>query len=249
MQKFKIFIQRWIGLFIDVRRLIGVVYIFRYIAHWRKYQRDSGGILKFNQSYPCLTDWVSNTPFDHHYFYQAAWLAREISSRQRVARHVDVGSDVRMIAVLSAFVEVEFVDFRPLQVSLTGLHCTSGDVTKLKFENETLDSLSCLHVIEHIGLGRYGDPIDVNGSIKALHELARVIRPGGYLFISVPVGIESVCFNAHRVFDPMTIIKALSLLELCKMSLVTDSGTFLEEASLEVSRQQSYGCGMFVFRR
>jgi SAM-dependent methyltransferase len=154
-----------------------------------------------------------------------------------------------MIGVLSAFVDVEFVDFRPLQVSLPGLRCIAGDITNLPYASESLDSISCLHVIEHIGLGRYGDPIDINGSHKALVELVRLVKPGGYIFISVPVGRETVCFNAHRVFDPATIVNALAPLELCNLSLVTDSGEYIETASIEVVRQQVYGCGMFVFRR
>jgi SAM-dependent methyltransferase len=249
MNRIKELSKRWLSAFMDAKRLPGLFYLFRYAAHWRQYQRLSGQKLKFSQSYPCLTDWVTTTPFDAHYFYQAAWLARAISCRQRTGRHVDVGSDVRMIGVLSAFVEVEFVDFRPLQVSLPGLRCVAGDITNLLYDSESLDSISCLHVIEHIGLGRYGDPLDVNGSHKALAELVRLVKPGGYIFISVPVGRETVCFNAHRVFDPTTIVDGLAPLELCSLSLVTDSGEYIETASIEAARQQVYGCGMFVFRR
>jgi SAM-dependent methyltransferase len=249
MRAIKEFSKRWFGAFMDVKRLLGFAYLLRYAAHWRQYQQLSGQKLKFSQSYPCLTDWVTTTPFDAHYFYQAAWLARAISSRHRTGRHVDVGSDVRMIGVLSAFLEVEFVDFRPLQVSLPGLHCVAGNINNLPYDSESLDSISCLHVIEHIGLGRYGDPLDVNGSDKALAELARLVKPGGCIFISVPVGRETVCFNAHRVFDPTTIIDGLASLELCSFSLVTDSGEYIEEASIEAARGQMYGCGMFVFRR
>jgi SAM-dependent methyltransferase len=241
--------KRWLSAFFDAKRLLGLFYLLRYVAHWLKYQRLSGQKLDFSQSYPCLTDWVATTPFDAHYFYQAAWLARALSCRQGVDRHVDVGSDVRMIAVLSAFVEVEFVDFRPLQVSLAGLRCVAGDITNLPYASESLDSISCLHVIEHIGLGRYGEPIDVNGSHKALAELVRIVKPGGYIFISVPVGRETVCFNAHRVFDPTTIINAMAPLTLCSFSLVTDSGEYIEIASIDVAARQVYGCGMFVFCR
>jgi hypothetical protein len=249
MKFVKEFSRRWLGSFIDIKRFLGIAYLFRYVAHWRKYQKLSGGLLNFSQSYPCLVDWVADTPFDAHYFYQAAWLARKISCRHRVGSHVDIGSDVRMVGVLSGFVDVEFVDFRPLHVSLPGLRCIAGDVTNLPYASDSLDSISCLHVVEHIGLGRYGDTIDVDGSGKALFELTRVLKSGGFLFITVPVGRERVCFNAHRVFDPTTIISSLSQFRLCSFSLVTDSGEYKELASLDEAKQQDYGCGMFVFQK
>ena len=55
---------------------------------------------------------------------------------------------------------------------------------------------------EHIGLGRYGDPLDPLGTRKAAAELQRVLAPGGQLLFSLPVGRPRVEFNAHRVHDP-----------------------------------------------
>ena len=37
------------------------------------------------------------------------------------------------------------------------------------------DSLSCLHAIEHFGLGRYSDPIDINGHIKGLENMISLL--------------------------------------------------------------------------
>lgn len=240
---------RWLSTFVDPRRVLGVAYLPRFAAHWVHYQRLSGSRLSLVDSYPCLSDWVASTPFDPHYFFQSAWLCRALQMRPPANRHVDIGSDVRMIASLSAFVPVDFVDFRPLQVALPNLRCLAGNITELPYADGTLNSVSSLHVVEHIGLGRYGDPIDPGGSMRALAELARVLAPGGSLYVSVPVGRETVCFNAHRVFDPETIIRALSPLSLRAFALVTDAGEFLSPARLDKASQQKYGCGMFVFER
>jgi hypothetical protein len=35
------------------------------------------------------------------------------------------------------------------------------------------DSLSCLHALEHFGLGRYGDPIDPRGHEKGITRWRR----------------------------------------------------------------------------
>lgn len=242
------FIRRWVELLVPFRQLLGLFYSYRYFKHWRRYQALSKRKLALTDSYPCLTDWVTSTPFDPHYFYQAAWLARRLNI-SRPAMHVDVGSDVRMVSVLSAFVAFEFIDFRPLRVSLDGLKCSAGDVTNLNKDADSIISLSCLHVVEHIGLGRYGDPIDPEGSVRAMRELQRVLAPEGRLYLSLPVGHERVCFNAHRVFDPQAVIGAMNNLRLIEFSLVDDAGVFHESVSTDMAAGLEYGCGLFVFEK
>lgn len=226
----------------------GLIYLPRYLKDWRAFQRQSGGKLHWGDSYPCLRDRVTHTPFDGHYFYQAAWLARNLA-KQQPPQHVDIGSDIRMNNVLSAFVPLEFIDYRPLEVNLSGLLCSKGDLSALDRENGSILSLSCLHVIEHVGLGRYGDSVDPEGSFKALCELSRVLAPGGRLYVSMPVGRERVCFNAHRVFNPATIVKALPELGLVSFALVDDDSRYHETSNIEQGAAQDYGCGMFVFSK
>lgn len=226
----------------------GVIHLPRYFRDWRAFQEQSGGKLHLKDSYPCLRDRVSTTPFDAHYFYQAAWLARNLADRQPHL-HVDIGSDIRMNNVLSAFVPVEFIDYRPLDVNLSGLACSKGDLSALDRDDGSIPSLSCLHVIEHVGLGRYGDSLDPQGSFKALSELSRVLAPGGYLYVSLPVGRERVCFNAHRVFHPATIMSAMPELTLVRFALVDDDSQFHEISTIDLGAAQEYGCGMFVFSK
>lgn len=236
----------WARSFLFPVPLLGLKGLFRYYRDWRRFNKCYPRQLSLADSYPCLTDWTSSTPFDAHYFFQAAWLARELAE-YRPSKHVDVGSDVRMIGVLSAYVATEFVDFRPLPVDLHNLSCVTGNLTKLARPDNSIWSLSCLHVVEHVGLGRYGDPIDPEGSFKALAELGRVLAVGGSLYLSVPVGRERVCFNAHRVFSPETIVSALPDLTLREFSLVDDAGCFLQRAPLSAADGLEYGCGMFHF--
>lgn len=51
---------------------------------------------------------------------------------------------------------------------------------------------------DHDGLGRYGDPIDPFGDIKAMNKTKSLLKPGGYLFLSVPIGPDVIVFNLHR---------------------------------------------------
>jgi Caenorhabditis protein of unknown function, DUF268 len=124
-----------------------------------------------------------------------------------------------------------------------------GDITKLSMADQSLQSLSCLHTMEHIGLGRYGDPIDPNGCFKGMKELERVLAPGGTLYFSVPIGREHVAFNAHRIFDPCTIIKAFGALELTEFVAVNGSGDLVDPAQVEDFQKVDYSCGIFVFKK
>lgn len=72
--------------------------------------------------------------------------------------------------------------------------------------SECTDSLSCLHTIEHFGLGRYGDPIEPDGHLKGLAQLKQMVAPGGILYLSTPIGPKRVEFNAHRVTAASTLI-------------------------------------------
>ena len=152
-----------------------------------------------------------------------------------------------MINVLSATTKTFFVDYRPLRVHLSNFLPLGGDIVQLPFRAGSITSLSCLHVLEHVGLGRYGDPINPEGSRLAATELQRVLKPGGRLFLSVPVGRERVCFNAHRVFSPSTVRGFFQELQLKTFSLVDDVGRFNEEISPEAADNLEYGCGLFEF--
>ena len=153
------------------------------------------------------------------------------------------------MAVLSAHVPLIFIDYRPLRVRLPGLASIAGDITRLPFADKSLVSISSLHVIEHIGLGRYGDPINPAGAMMAFGELERVLADGGRLYVSTPVGRERVCFNAHRVFAPETILKALPGLKLRRFCYVGDDRNFHADALPAAATRLDYGCGLFEFVR
>lgn len=243
------FAKRWIGAIVDWRRLVSLRYLPGFLADWLAFRRQAGSrSVRAIDTYPCLADRLPVTPFDPHYFYQGNWLARRLAD-DRPARHVDVGSSVLTMGVISAHVPVVFVDYRPLVVRQSGLSCIAADISKLPFADRSVRSLSCLHVIEHIGLGRYGDPINCDGARLAAEELQRILDFDGTLYLSTPIGRERVCFNAHRVFSPSTILSWFSQLRLKSFSFVADDGSLHENASPEVVPQLEYGCGFFEFHR
>jgi SAM-dependent methyltransferase len=241
--------QNWVLPFVDPRRIASVIRLPGFFIAWMRYRRMAGGgNARLADLWPSLMDRVSHTPFDPHYFYQAAWLARHLA-KEHPPLHVDVASQIGMVAVLAAYAPVVFVDYRPLQVHQSGLLPIAGDITRLPFADGSVASLSCLHVIEHIGLGRYGDPIDPSGHRAGLRELERVLAPGGRLYLSTPVGRERVCFNAHRVFATRTILDALPGLQVVRFGLVDDQGRYADECTFSRADDLSYGCGLFVMTK
>jgi SAM-dependent methyltransferase len=199
---------------------------------------------------PQLLDRANFTPFDRHYTYHPAWAAR-VLAKTRPNRHVDISSIVNFCAVVSAFIPVEFYDFRPAPITLDGLYTGAADLTKLHFPSDSVASLSCMHVIEHIGLGRYGDPLDPDGDLKAIGELVRVLTPGGDLLVATPVGRPRVAFNAHRVYDHEVFARYFAPLELVEFALVEEHGEggLIVAPPPERVQAESYGCGCFWFRK
>ena len=128
--------------------------------------------------FPCLDDRTGTTGFDRHYVFHPAWAAR-ILAQTRPVEHVDISSALIFPVLVSAFIPVKFYDYRPADLQLNNLTSEHADLLALPFPDGSIPSLSCMHVVEHVGLGRYGDPPDPDGDLKAIAELKRVVARGG----------------------------------------------------------------------
>jgi SAM-dependent methyltransferase len=208
--------------------------------------------IRWKDLYPCLGDKTAATSFDRHYVFHTAWAAR-IIARTLPEEHVDISSSIYFVALVSAFVNIKFYDYRPADLKLSGLQSEAADLMALPFPDMSVSSLSCMHVVEHIGLGRYGDPLDYNGDLKAICELKRVLAKGGNLLFVVPVGGKpKVMFNAHRIYSYDQVISYFEELELVDFALILEGNKndgLIEHALKEMADAQTYGCGCFWFRK
>ncbi len=222
---------------------------FRQFAALHRAQRTEMP-LDWSDRWPRLNDRTEHLPFDAHYIYHTAWAARVLADT-RPSKHIDISSLAYFATIASAFVPIDFYDYRPAGIRLDNLTCGAADLCRLPFDDRAVESISCMHTIEHIGLGRYGDPLDALGDRKALSELQRVVARGGSLLVVVPVGKPRVQYNAHRIYDPHMIENYLPELELRSWALLKDdSSTGLElKPTRELALQQRYGCGCFHFVR
>lgn len=242
--------KRWIEPVLPTKRLRrSVFYYVRYLSDWSRYSALPGSETpRFADSYPCLFDRTTTTPFDAHYFYQDIWAFKRIQASDTPS-HVDIGSRAIFVGMLTAITKVTFIDIRPLIVSLENFDSIPGSILALPFGDNSVPSLSCLHVAEHIGLGRYGDPLDPEGTVKVTHELARVLAPQGNLCFSVPVGKPRVCFNAHRIHSPQQILDYFCDLELVRFSGIDDGGTFRQDIDPSDLADATYACGLYHFTK
>jgi SAM-dependent methyltransferase len=250
-------IKTQLAQFAIIRKIyFSLMWLYKYPFFIRDYvifkKRSSPGkrfSIKLSDIFPQLLDNTSKTHFDPHYTYHPAWAARIVASL-KPTKHIDISSILHFSTLVSAFIPVEFYDYRPAEVRLDNLQCKKGDLTALPFADNSVESISCMHTIEHVGLGRYGDPIDPDGDIKAINELMRIVKPGGTLIFVTPVGKPKIAYNAHRIYSYEQVIGMFPEMNLQEFSLVPDdfkTHGLIKNADKDMVKDQSYACGCFWF--
>jgi len=195
------------------------------------------------------------------YFWQDLIVAKWIFDANP-NKHVDIGSRVDgFVAHVASFREIEVIDVRPINSKIPNIIFKQGDMMDKDFisKNDGLrldycDSLSCLHTIEHFGLGRYGDPIDPFGYIKGIINMTSLIKNGGLFYLSTPIGVERVEFNANWVFSPINIVKIIEdqgfnlknfyIYKNGKITLIE-----LDDIILDNLANEQYNLGIFIFKK
>lgn len=221
---------------------------------FRRQSRGGDGSFTFGALYPCIDDrYAAGGDASGHYFHQDLLIAARIFSR-KPERHIDVGSRVDgFVAHVASFRSISVIDIRPMTSRSKNIEYVEADMmaTLPAHLMNCTDSLSCLHVLEHFGLGRYGDPIRWDGHLQGFSNLHCMLREGGRLYLSVPIGEQRVEFNAHRVFALPYLLKIFeNRMTLVDLSFVDDRGDLHEGVPLDradIARNYGchYGCGIF----
>ena len=216
----------------------------RFFSSYRKYLEMSPENCKpsMDNLYPCLGDDTPSTEIEPVYFYQDTWAFEQIL-KNNPESHLDIGSHYKFVAFLSKVMPVTMIDIRPLSLPLDKLNFQEGSLLSLPFPDGSIQSVSSLCVIEHIGLGRYGDPIDPHGSEKAIAELKRVLASDGSLYVSLPVNDRNITyFNAHRAFSEEYILELFSPLSMVQSRYIYGK-EFCENL------RGGFGVGCYQFRK
>lgn len=239
---------------IDPRRMASLKYLPKYISQYSRFQK-LGGVI--TDSYPMFSDYADQAgSVSGHYFHQDLLVASFIHSKNPT-RHMDVGSRIDgFVAHVAAFRKIDVMDVRELRS--TGHQNISFIKADLMNKDNAIekitDSISCLHAIEHFGLGRYGDPLDPQGHIKGFNNILRMLTVGGTLYISFPIGrANELHFNAHRVFHPSDIFHwpdDADSISLRRFDYVDDAGSLHQNFDLKAATPDvSFGCGIYTLEK
>jgi SAM-dependent methyltransferase len=225
-----------------------------FLREYREIRRQAGPAdFPFGAFYPCLEDRSQESgTATGHYFHQDLLVAGRIFHNNPV-RHVDIGSRIDgLVAHVASFRQIEVLDIRDLQSPVANIRFRQADLMNRNFSwVEDYDSVSCLHALEHFGLGRYGDRIDYRGHLMGWENIHRMLKAGGKLYFSVPIGDQRIEFNAHRVFSVPYLLKMIEgRYRLDAFSYVNDAGDLVRDPALtgdavENSFSCHYGCGIF----
>ena len=189
--------------------------------------------------FPCLND-DSGHGYDQHYIYHVAWAIRKIKEINPRS-HVDIGSSLHLSTCAAALVPTIFYDFRVPKLSVPNLLVAQYDLTAYPLAKA--ECISCCHVVEHIGLGRYGDDLDNEGDLKAIANLKQMASK--HLLFVVPVGRPVVQFNAHRIYSPVYIRDLFADYD-CEFYLIPNDGTSPRVTEVK-ELDLPYACGCFHF--
>lgn len=236
------------------RTLRAITRLPRFIRGWWQFRRTYRGRLDLM---PCLHDWYEDAgTAKGEYFWQDLYIARKIFAANP-KKHVDIGSRIDgFVAHVASFREIEVLDVRAIDANVPGVTFRQVNLQDPKgLPPNYCDSLSCLHALEHFGLGRYGDPIDPMGYEVGLQNMVRILQPRGMFYLSVPIGEERVEFNGHRVLSTETILRLAHEcgLSLTNFAYVDSDGELSESVHLNVDmarlNKKKYSLGILTFVR
>lgn len=237
---------------IDLRKPYYRIKNWKWFRETKRQFANQGGVIDL--IYPRWSDLSDNAGRNKgHYFHQDLLVANLIS-QCNPSRHIDIGSRIDgFIAHVAAFRKIEVIDIRTLEPSIhSNIFFSQIDLMLEQSQEEITDSLSCLHAIEHFGLGRYGDAINPIGHLIGFKNMLKLLKKNGTLYISFPVTSSKtkVYFNAHRVFNYLEILSwsGSENLDLLRFDVVDDSGDlFMKQDINSLTMQMNYGCGIYTF--
>jgi hypothetical protein len=239
---------------LDLQKTYSLIYIPNFLITLFKFKLQKSKVSKIK---PILNNFRhSPNSKKGHYFHQDLIVANKIY-KKNPTRHIDIGSRVDgFVAHVAAFRKIEVLDLQNINLNQhTNITFNKIDIMKIDNVITKTDSLSCLHTIEHFGLGRYGDDIDPDGHLKGFKNLVKFLNKNGLLYISFPISTKTrIEFNEQRVFHYQEI---LQWLKICCDNYILECFDFIDDSDNvhlnyninEIIEKLNYGCGIYTIKK
>lgn len=238
---------------IDLRKIYSLLYFPKFALSFIKFKELKGSVQKIK---PILNDYSKEVNLmTGHYFHQDLLVANKIY-KNNPKKHIDIGSRVDgFVSHVASFRVIETYDLRDIGKSKhKNIKINIADITNPNLSIKT-DSLSCLHSIEHFGLGRYGDNLDPEGHIKGFQNLLNLLDKDGLLYISFPISTKTrVEFNEQRVFHYSEILNWLKPFQdkyaLECFDYIDDLDNIYYDFKISNNIEKlNFGCGIYTIRK
>jgi ubiquinone/menaquinone biosynthesis C-methylase UbiE len=152
-----------------------------------------------------LAKLIYSQPPNSDRYLEYPWLLENI--RITGGKILDVGSTASnmLYNFLPKEVQIYSIDLNSKNIESAAVKFSVGDIRKTNYEDNYFDVISCISTLEHIGVaGRYGSDDDPSGDLKAVKEMARILKPGGTILLTVPYGTRDVLpinklYNKERI--------------------------------------------------
>lgn len=122
------------------------------------------------------------------------------------------GSHLALIAAKRGF-NVTAVDLEPVQWPYVHprLHFILGDILKLPLRTEHFDLIINCSTVEHVGIaGRYAVTRPrPDGDLEAMAHLRQLMKPGGVMLLTIPIGQDAVFTPLCRVYGVQRLPRLL----------------------------------------
>lgn len=240
------------GLTDPVRLIRLLAYLPRFVREYAQFRRAGNELIR--AIFPVAYRFNSGVNFE--YWHQDIFIAdRIIQSHKADAErvHLDIGSRVEgfLLALCAGGVDPVFGDIN----IPNHLNVKTAEVDLQTLAPKSLfqyDSVSCLHVIEHIGLGKYGDKIEFEGHLRSIERLKEACRPGCDVYISFPIARKhGVYFNSGRKLNGVEMLQFIKNcgFEVVRMGLVSGRiGDFIDDCTIDDLRAETEGCAVFCLK-
>lgn len=153
--------------------------------------------------------------------YEYAYAVQKLRERSITDKDVfDVGSATSVLPGIVASLgnRVCCIDIRRWEMVWPGLSSVDGGIFGARLPNESFDAATCISTIEHVGLGRFGDEPDPEGDLRCMERMRELLRPGGWLILTMPYGRPTVVFPRHRIYGRVRLERLTEGFEIIEQS-------------------------------